>query len=55
LLTGHGWAAASHLIIAVALFALFYRHQRAREQTIHDELQDPGANPNGRANGRPFR
>lgn len=39
LLMGHGWAAAAHLGIAIVLFALFYRHHRAREQAIFDRLQ----------------
>ena len=39
LVMGHGWAAAAHFAIAVLLFALFYRHHRAREQAMHDRLQ----------------
>jgi hypothetical protein len=39
LLMGHGWAAAAHLVIAVALWTLFYLHHRAREQAIYDQLQ----------------
>ena len=39
LFMGHGWAAALHLAVAVVMFALFYRHHRARERAIHERLQ----------------
>jgi hypothetical protein len=38
LLLGHGWAAAAHLVVAVVMFALFYRHHRARERAIQERL-----------------
>jgi len=39
LLMGRNWAAAVHLVIAVVLWTLFYRHHRVREQAIYDQLQ----------------
>ena len=39
LVLGHGWAAVTHLIIAVAMFAAFYRSHRAQERAIHERLE----------------
>ena len=39
LVLGHGWAAVTHLIIAVVMFAVFYRSHRARERAIHERFE----------------
>ncbi len=38
LLLGHGWAAVAHLVVAVVMFAIFYRHHRARERAIEEQM-----------------
>jgi hypothetical protein len=35
---GHGWAAVAHLVIAIVMFALFYRQHRARERAIEQQM-----------------
>jgi hypothetical protein len=50
LLLGHGWAAAAHLVVAIAMFALFHCHHRARERAIQERFliereEDGGDNP----------
>jgi hypothetical protein len=36
LILGHGWTALTHLILAAALFAVFYSKHHARERAVEE-------------------